>query len=137
MALFDTGKLVKATDFADVCKGTVQITGKIGFSEGAANLMKLERGCALMLSELSEGGFAAVVVNSSECPDAFAVRKSGKYCSISMKGYFERHNIPYADRSIRIIYDIIATDERYDGRTVYRWTKRTRKRTTQEFDEEY
>ena len=50
------------------------------------------------------------------------MKKAGAYFYITFKTYLQEMGIDYKNR--RIVYDIIATDEKIDGQVLYRFSRR-------------
>lgn len=61
--IFNTQKIVDARAYAKRrCKATIQKSGKLGFTANAAELMKLEQGARLLVSECNNSDLAVVVL---------------------------------------------------------------------------
>lgn len=121
---FDMSKAVDARRFSLHAKATVQRTGKLGFSMEAAELLGLKE-CKretesgnkrIVLQEIGNHDWLAVIVNGGD-ERGFKIQKGGDYYYLNMRQYFKALGIDYLNN--RVIYDITATSEAYEGNTVY------------------
>ena len=124
MEKFDISKAVDARKFSLHAKATVQRTGKLGFSMEAAELLGL-RGIAsesasvskrIVLQDVGNNDWLAVIVNGND-ERGFRIQKGGDYYYLNMRQYFKAAEIDYQNN--RVIYDISATNESFEGGTVY------------------
>lgn len=121
---FDINKAVDARRFSLHAKATVQRTGKLGFSMEAAELLGLRENMSgmeseskrMILQEMDGHDWLAVVVNETN-ERGFKIQKGGDYYYLNMRQYFKASGIDYLNN--RVIYDITATNEAYEGKPVY------------------
>ena len=124
MMQFDMSKAVDARRFSLHAKATVQRTGKLGFSMEAAELLglkdessEIESVCRrIVLQEVGNNDWLAVLINGND-ERGFRVQKGGDYYYLNMRQYFKASGIDYVNN--RVIYDITATSESFEGNTVY------------------
>ena len=121
---FDMSKAVDARRFSLHAKATVQRTGKLGFSMEAAELLGL-KDCAseieggrkrIVLQEIENHDWLSIIVDGDD-ERGFKVQRGGEYYYLNMRQYFKASGIDYLNN--RVIYDITATSETYEGNTVY------------------
>lgn len=121
---FDINMAVDARRFSLHAKATVQRTGKLGFSMEAAELLGLRENMSevesenkrMILQEMNEHDWLAVVVNGTN-ERGFKIQRGGDYYYLNMRQYFKASDIDYLNN--RVIYDITATSESYEGKPVY------------------
>ena len=121
---FDMNKAVDARRFSLHAKATVQRTGKLGFSMEAAELLGLrdderenERECRrIVLQEIGSNDWLAVLIDGND-ERGFRIQKGGDYYYLNMRQYFKASGIDYVNN--RVIYDITATSESFEGNTLY------------------
>ena len=121
---FDMSKVVDARRFSLHAKATVQRTGKLGFSMEASELLGLkekesetESVCRRMvLQEIGNHDWLAIVIKDGD-ERGFRIQKGGDYYYLNMRQYFKASGIDYLNN--RVIYDITATSETYEGSAVY------------------
>ena len=70
----------------------------------------------------AENGDLGAIVSHKGDRRAFELKKAGAYFYITFKTYLQEMGIDYKNR--RIVYDIIATDEKIDGQVLYRFSRR-------------
>ena len=70
----------------------------------------------------AENGDLGAIVSHKGDRRAFELKKAGAYFYITFKTYLQEMGIDYKSR--RIVYDIIATDEKIDGQVLYRFSRR-------------
>lgn len=121
---FDINKAVDARRFSLHAKATVQRTGKLGFSMEASEMLGLREnaseidsdGKRMILQELDDHDLLAVVVDETN-ERGFRIQRGGDYYYLNMRQYFKASGIDYQNN--RVIYDITATSEAYEGKPVY------------------
>jgi len=135
MPLFTEETMVDAKAFVvKKCKATIQRTGKLGFSAVAADRMHLETSSCILVSDCGDGNLAIVVWPDASDRRGFSLHRATGYYTADMKGFFDSKGIDYKQTEFTIIYDIIATDEQYQGHTVFKLTKRVKKRRAKDDD---
>ena len=135
MGILDKCKKIDARKFSKSAKMTIQRTGKLGFSNEAADLflLKNRQEKRLLLFDMGEDNFMAIVTNK-ENEEGFKILKGGEYYYVRMKNFFDSRSIPYQTK--RVIYDISDTGEEYEGEKVYKLTQRIREYKKGEADDE-
>ncbi len=102
-------------------KATVQNSGRLTFAMDAVNDMKLTEDKSIIILAAENGDLGAVISEKGD-PEAFALKKCGAYFYVSFKNYLQQVGVDY--KSQRIIYDITELDEKYKGRTLYKFERR-------------
>lgn len=102
-------------------KATVQNSGRLTFAMDAVNDMKLTEDKSIIILAAENGDLGAVISEKGD-PEAFALKKCGAYFYVSFKNYLQQAGVDY--KSQRIIYDITELDEKYKGRTLYKFERR-------------
>ena len=102
-------------------KATVQNSGRLTFAMDAVNDMKLTEDKSIIILAAGNGDLGAVISVKGD-PEAFALKKCGTYFYVSFKNYLQQAGVDY--KSQRIIYDITELDEKYKGRTLYKFERR-------------
>ena len=70
----------------------------------------------MILQEMDGHDWLAVVVNETN-ERGFRIQRGGDYYYLNMRQYFKASGIDYLNN--RVIYDITATNEVYEGKPVY------------------
>ncbi len=102
-------------------KATVQNSGRLTFAMDAVNDMKLTEDKSIIILAAGNGDLGAVISEKGD-PEAFVLKKCGTYFYVSFKNYLQQAGVDY--KSQRIIYDITELDEKYKGRTLYKFERR-------------
>ena len=102
-------------------KATVQNSGRLTFAMDAVNDMKLTEDKSIIILAAENGDLGAVISEKGD-PEAFALKKCGAYFYVSFKNYLQQAGVDY--KSQRIIYDISELDEKYKGKTLYKFERR-------------
>ena len=102
-------------------KATVQNSGRLTFAMDAVNDMKLTEDKSIIILAAGNGDLGAVISEKGD-PEAFALKKCGAYFYVSFKNYLQQAGVDY--KSQRIIYDITELDEKYKGKTLYKFERR-------------
>ena len=102
-------------------KATGQNSGRLTFAMDAVNDMKLTEDKSIIILAAENGDLGAVISEKGD-PEAFALKKCGAYFYVSFKNYLQQAGVDY--KSQRIIYDITELDEKYKGRTLYKFERR-------------
>lgn len=106
-------------------KATIHKTGKLGFTKNAIARLGLDNRKSISIGESEEfkNGELFIIVNENNLDvNSFKVNKAGPYYYISTKSLFDRLNVNY--KSHNISYDISIMDDKFEGQTVYKLTKR-------------
>ncbi len=135
MGILDKCKKIDARNFLKRAKATIQNSGKLGFSNEAAELfgLKNEQEKRLLLFDMGEDNFIAIVTNKKD-EEGFKILKGGEYYYVRMKNFFDSRSIPYQTK--RVIYDISDTGEELNGEKIYKLTQRIREYKKGESDDE-
>lgn len=126
--LFDEAKIVDAGSFVEKAKCTIQKSGRLGFTVQASNLMHMEVGARLLISNCGDGNLAAVVDSNKDETRGFSLKRNGDYFNVNVRAFLEQQGIDYANPAATIMYDVIATDEKYRGSPVFKLAKRVKTR---------
>ena len=70
----------------------------------------------IVLQEIGNNDWLAVLINGND-ERGFRIQKGGEYYYLNMRQYFKASGIDYLNN--RVIYDITATSESFEGKTVY------------------
>ena len=118
-------KFFKPKDIEGSVKITVHKSGKLGFSKGAINLLKLNinKHCKFATNKVYENKDEIyLLVNNSEDEFSFKISKAGEYYYIKAKSFLSDLNIDYSDETQTIIFDIKEID--YQDQKIYKLNKR-------------
>ena len=122
-------KQIAAEEDRGIVKATIQKSGRLGFSLGAINELKLEdkNSISIFINEDdSTDNSLYIKVNEEKAEDAFTVKKAGIYYYLNTKTFFDKLNVNYQDKLITIIFDIIEFDN--DGEKYFKLIRRDKKR---------
>ena len=135
MGILTNCKPIDARNFSKSAKVTIQRTGKLGFSNEAAELfgLKDEQEKRLLIFDIGENNLAAIVTRTND-EAGFKILKGGDYYYARMKNFFDSRSIPYQTK--RVIYDISDTGEDRNGEKIYKLTQRIREYKKGESDDE-
>ena len=110
-------------DSIGVVKATVQKSGKLGFSSGAAKRLDLENHRyfqVAMNANDPEDKCLYLIPSQEGVQNVFKASKAGAYYYLRIKHILDDAGIDYRDK--RIIYDIVKMDQ--EGSTFYKLTRR-------------
>lgn len=120
-------KFINAQETDKKAKCTIHTSGKLGFSTGAIELMKLSEeksvGIAINEDDAADDNLYAIVYEEIN-PGAFKVGKAGQYFYINTKSFFDTSGIEYKKR--KFIYDIVEFE--FDGTKMFKLIKRELKK---------
>ena len=114
-------KMLDAERLQQTAKATIQSNGRLSLTVEAGRLMHLSDDKSIVIFAAENGDLGAIVSNKGD-RRAFQLKKAGAYFYITFKTYLQEMGIDYKNR--RIVYDIIATDEKIDGQVLYRFSRR-------------
>ena len=114
-------KMLDAERLQQTAKATIQSNGRLSLTVEAGRLMHLSDDKSIVIFAAENGDLGAVVSHKGD-RRAFELKKAGAYFYITFKTYLQEMGIDYKNR--RIVYDIIATDEKIDGQVLYRFSRR-------------
>ena len=114
-------KMLDAERLQQTAKATIQSNGRLSLTVEAGRLMHLSDDKSIVIFAAENGDLGAIVSNKGD-RRAFELKKAGAYFYITFKTYLQEMGIDYKNR--RIVYDIIATDEKIDGQVLYRFSRR-------------
>lgn len=106
-------EFLKPPVISSLNKATVHRSGKLGFSQGAKELMRLTGKSFIKVGknkEDSKDSSLYVLVVEEEAEDTIKISKAGSYYFANTKALFEEMNLDY--KSKKVIYDIIETNYR-------------------------
>lgn len=121
---------IKITESGRNVKATVHSSGKLGFSGDAIRYYNINDGMyiAFATSEDENDKNLYAVFYDEYREGALKLKKAGHYYYANTKNMFDELGIDY--RNIKIIFDIIDTQTKYDERTVIKLIKRVKKKKT-------
>ena len=114
-------KMLDAERLQQTAKATIQSNGRLSLTVEAGSLMHLSDDKSIVIFAAENGDLGAIVSHKGD-RRAFELKKAGAYFYITFKTYLQEMGIDYKNR--RIVYDIIATDEKIDGKVLYRFSRR-------------
>ena len=114
-------KMLDAERLQQTAKATIQSNGRLSLTVEAGRLMHLSDNKSIVIFAAENGDLGAIVSHKGD-RRAFELKKAGAYFYITFKTYLQEMGIDYKNR--RIVYDIIATDEKIDGQVLYRFSRR-------------
>ena len=114
-------KMLDAERLQQTAKATIQSNGRLSLTVEAGRLMHLSDDKSIVIFAAENGDLGAIVSHKGD-RRAFELKKVGVYFYITFKTYLQEMGIDYKNR--RIVYDIIATDEKIDGQVLYRFSRR-------------
>ena len=114
-------KMLDAERLQQTAKATIQSNGRLSLTVEAGRLMHLSDDKSIVIFAAENGDLGAIVSHKGD-RRAFELKKAGAYFYITFKTYLQEMGIDYKNR--RIVYDIIATDEKIDGKVLYRFSRR-------------
>lgn len=129
MGILSNMRLLNGERLQKSAKATVQTSGKLTFTTGAGELLKLSAagGSVNALYVFAgENNDLAMVPADEEDSRSFMVRSAGGTHYLSFQNYLRESGIDYKKQ--KVSYDITQLDEEYDGRPVYRFEFRVRPR---------
>ena len=114
-------KMLDAERLQQTAKATIQSNGRLSLTVEAGRLMHLSDDKSIVIFAAENADLGAIVSHKGD-RRAFELKKAGAYFYITFKTYLQEMGIDYKNR--RIVYDIIATDEKIDGQVLYRFSRR-------------
>lgn len=118
-------KFLDAKEFEANLKCTVQSNGKLNFSAAAINILALNNQKSVkfaMNEDAKSGEELYVIIQDHITDDAFKVNKAGNYYYLNAKALFDNLGLDYKSHSV--IFDIVKTEETFDGKPVYKLNRR-------------
>lgn len=101
-------KILSAKEFNVNLKCTIHASGKLGFTEATANVLKLSEDSGIKFAQDEQGGL--YLINSqSKDPDSFKVNKAGDYYYVNGKPLFDQLGYDY--KNYNIIFDMVKVPE--------------------------
>lgn len=129
MPIFNESNMLDAERLSRIARATVQNSGRLGFSADSTDLMGLAPNKRLLVSECGEKDLAVVIGDESD-KRGFVIKQTGAYFYVRMKNYFDENGIDFKKTSI--IYDITEMKEQFEGRPVFKLSRRDSKRDKKE-----
>ena len=114
-------KMLDAERLQQTAKATIQSNGRLSLTVEAGRLRHRADDKSIVIFAAENGDLGAIVSHKGD-RRAFELKKAGAYFYITFKTYLQEMGIDYKNR--RIVYDIIATDEKTDGQVLYRFSRR-------------
>lgn len=118
---------IEPQDNKRAIKCTVHKSGKLGFSFGAFEYLKLAD--YKSISVATNKGVPSdenlyIILNKEESTSSYRISKAGDYYYINAKDLFEKIKVDYTDDSQTIIYDISELPQKINNKTVFKLKKR-------------
>lgn len=108
-------KILSAKQYGVKLKATVQNSGRLGFSTGAAAVLQLNAGTMIRFAqENEESDVLYLAVMEGEDEDAFRVVESGGYYSVNTRPLFDALEVDF--KTCTLIYDL-TRDKNRDAET--------------------
>ena len=126
MAFADRLKKLDAHRLQQTVRATVQSNGRLTFSVEATKEMGLSEDKSLVIFE-ADGGDLGAVISVKNDPEAFVLKRCGLYYYVAFKNYLQQAGIDYKGQ--RIMYDVTELDEKIDGKTLYKFSRRVLPKT--------
>lgn len=106
MSVLDSVSFEDPSKIGGSIKAAIHKTGKLGFSSGAEDFMKIndESYFKIGFNNNSDSDETIYIINSDTEDGAFKVSKAGAYYYVNLKNVFDRRGIDYKNKSY--IYDI-------------------------------
>lgn len=121
MGILDTITFEDPNKVGGSIKATIHKTGKLGFSSGAEDFMKITDESYFKIGFNNSDSDENIYIVLSETPNgAFKVSKAGEYYYVNLKNVFDKRGIDYKNKSY--IYDI--RKENSEGAEFFILTKR-------------
>ncbi len=119
-----TLKILCASKYSTKLKATVQASGKLGFTDTTRQALNLTENSYVYIAQDSDTHELFMILIDGPNPDAFRVRKSGKYYNLSTSQLFSELGFRY--KEITYIFDLIrdSTMDLEAGGVVYRMNRR-------------
>lgn len=117
-------KILSAKNFSAKLKVTIQLTGRLGFTETTATQLQLKAGKFAKFAQDDETSDLFLCVSDKKSVDAFDIRKSGKYYFVPTTSLFDMMGFDYKKKTI--MFDLVRAVEydcEMDGE-VYKMIKR-------------
>lgn len=117
-------RIISARDFSVKMKCAIHASGKLGFTDATADVLKFGGNSAVKFAVDDEDDTLYLVSTTANDTDAFKVNRAGNYCYISAKPVFDSLGLDYINNSI--IFDMIKVKESVDE--MYKLLKREKPR---------
>ncbi len=122
-------KMLDAERLQQTAKATVQGNGRLSLTVEAGRMMHLGEDKSLVIFAAENGDLGAIVSQRGD-RNGFELKKAGTYFYLTFKNYLQEMGIDY--KSQRIVYDITATNEKIEGKVLYRLARRVLPKETRE-----
>ena len=93
----------------------------LSFTLEAGKTMGLSEDKSLTIFESDSDDLGATITEKGD-PEAFVLKKCGPYFYIAFRNYLKEAGIDY--KKNKIIYDISQLDEKFEGRTLFKFERR-------------
>ena len=121
MGFADNLRKLDAMRLQQSVKATVQFNGRLSFTLEAGKTMGLSEDKSLTIFESDSDDLGATITEKGD-PEAFVLKKCGPYFYIAFRNYLKEAGIDY--KKNKIIYDISQLDEKFEGRTLFKFERR-------------
>lgn len=119
-----TLKILSAEKFSTKLKVTIQLTGRLGFTEMTATHLQLDVNKFAKFAQDDETNELFLCISNKKSVDSFDIRLSGKYYYVSTTALFDMMGFDYKKKTI--MFDLVRVTN-YDevmGGSVYKMNKR-------------
>lgn len=114
-------KRLDAERLQQSAKAAIQSNGRLSLTVEAGRLMHLSDDRSIVIFATANGDLGAIVSHKGD-KQAFDLKKAGAYYYLTFKNYLQEQGIDYKNQ--RIMYDITELEEKFEGKTVYRFARR-------------
>lgn len=114
-------KRLDAERLQQSAKAAIQSNGRLSLTVEAGRLMHLSDDRSIVIFAAANGDLGAIVSHKGD-KQAFDLKKAGAYYYLTFKNYLQEQGIDYKNQ--RIMYDITELEEKFEGKTVYRFARR-------------
>lgn len=127
-------KVINASLLDRNIKATIHKSGKLGFTMNAAQKLSLStnKSISIATNEAIQSDKNLYATLSTELSDdGFRINKAGDYYYLSTKELFDHLKIDYEKETIQ--YDIVDTGELIDGKSIWKFKRRSKTLNRAEF----
>ncbi len=124
-------KFFNAEEIKCNAKCTVHISGKLGFSSDAIELLKIAEGKSIQIAHNEEDESDTnlyAIINDVAKPGAFKINKAGEYFYVNTKNLFDTLGIDY--KHTKVVYDLSKSE--YEGNPIIKMVRREIKKKKKE-----
>lgn len=97
--------IISAKQFAKKLKATIQLTGRLGFTDETAKTLGFQSGKFARFAQDDENGVLYLIINNEASDDAFPLKLSSKYYFIETRQMFDMLGYDYKNQNI--MFDLV------------------------------